>query len=201
MDYEALGNVWLNYDKTTILSMNKYRATIAILDWEDGFQAIPGYLDTVKTVYQELQPELETLLYEKIDTAAARLKQSVSLDSTRWNYAKSRAGHYASFDNNVRYMKFFLAKRINFLNRRFGMESFSYADTLSAVHEITYVTESGEVKISVKDGSLLKTDTLPGYDREKYTGWHYERDRTPVSEYLPVYEDMTLYLEPSADIG
>lgn len=29
-----------------------------------------------------------------------------------------------------------------------------------------------------------------------YSGWIYEWDRTPVSAYLPVYEDITLLLEP-----
>lgn len=201
VDYEDQGNVWLNYDETTVLYMDKYRATTAVLGWEDDLLAIPGYPEIVEAVYKELQPHLETLLYEQIDTAAARLRQSVALDSIRWNYAENYAGHYSLYDNNIRYIKFFLAKRINFLNRRFGMEDFVYTDALDAVHEITCVTESENIKISVKDGSLLKTDTLPEYDREKYIGWHYEWDRTPVSEYLPVYEDMALYLEPLADIG
>lgn len=196
VDYEAKGNVWLNYDETTVLDMNQYRATIAVLDWEDDFQSIPAYLDTVKTVYKELRPQLASLLYEQIDAAAAHVRQSVALDSIRWDYAKNTAGHYASFDNNIRYMKFFLAKRINFLNKRFGMEEFAYTDTLPETRKITCVTEYGEIKLSVEDGFLLKKNMLPEYNEEKYTGWHYAWDRTPISEYLPVYEDMTLYLEP-----
>lgn len=198
VDYEARGNVWQNYDETTILSMKDYRSTIANLGWEEEFQNIPAYRDTVEKAYKDLHLQLETLLYEKIDAAAAHVKQSVILDSIRWNYGENHAGHYSSYDNNVRYMKFFLAKRINFLNRRFGMEEFVYSDNTDAIHEITCVTESGETKISFKDGSLLKIDQLPKYDKEKYAGWVYEWDQMPVTGYLPVYEDMTLHLKPLA---
>lgn len=196
IDYEELGNVWLNYDETTVLSMGDYRSTIAVLNWEADFQSIPAYMDVVKQAYKDMQPQLEDLLYHRIDAAAAHVKQAVALDSFRWNYAESHAGHYTSFDNNIRYMKFYLAKRMNFLNRKFGMEELVYEDTADTLHEITCITESGEIEFSVMEGALLHTDDLPEYDTEKYAGWIYEWDRTPVSEYLPIYEDMTLLLDP-----
>ncbi len=199
VDYDAWENVWLNYDETTVLSMDEYLSTDAVLGWEENFQKIPAYRDTVEKIYKEMQPQLEALLYEQIDAGAARVRQSVTLDSVRWNYAENHAGHYSSFDNNIRYMKFFLAKRINFLNRRFDMEEFTYTDSIDTSHEITFAAESGPVKMSVSDGSFLTTDKLPAYDREKYSGWIYEWDHTPVSEFLPVYENMTLYLEPLSD--
>lgn len=195
IDYEELGNVWQNYDETTILSMEKYRKTIAVLNWEQDFQTIPAYWDILKEVYQELQPKLETLLYERIDDYAARVKQSVILDSIRWNYAENKAGHYSSFDNNIRYMKFFLAKRINFLNKRFGLEAYSYEDILDCAHNVTCVIDGQQIIIQVQDGSFLTSDLLPKYNEENYNGWIYEWDKTPLSEHLPVYEDMILYLE------
>lgn len=196
MEYDPIENIWLNYDETTVLSMDTYRNVGGILGWEEKFQEIPAYRNTVEKAYQDLQPQLEKLLFEQIDAAAAHVRQSVILDSIRWNYAESGTGHYFSFDNNVRYMKFFLAKRINFLNRKFGMEEWRYEDTDNTLHEITCIDETGETKLSVRDGSLLKADDLPKYDEEKYVGWMYERDRTSVSEYLPVYEDMTLVPNP-----
>ncbi len=141
-------------------------------------------------------PRLETLLYEQIDVYANQIRQSVALDSIRWNYAENMAGHYSSFDNNLRYMKFFLAKRINFVNRRLGLEEYTYEDSPhSGTHNITCVIDTQEIKIPIEDGSFITPDMLPGYDREKYSGWIYEWDKTPLSEYLPVYEDITLYLQ------
>lgn len=201
IDYESLGNVWLNYDETSVLFMNKYRSTIAVLDWEKEFQDMPAYMEVVRQTYKTMQQPLDDLLYHRIDDAAARIKQSVSLDQIRWDDTGHGIGHYSSFDNNVRYMKFFLAKRINFLNRKFGMEEWSYEDTDHTLHEITCIDGNGGIdSITVPDGSLLKPENLPKYDREKYDGWMYERDRASVSAYLPVYEDMTLVSKPRSGI-
>lgn len=194
VDQETLGNVWLNYDETTVLTMGSNCSTSAALDWDEQLYEIPAYQHLVMETYQELEPLLETMLYEQIDTYANYIRQSVSMDSIRWNYAENQAGHYSTFDNNIRYMKFFLAKRLNFMNKRFGFEAYPYEDMTEDSHNITCLTENGKVIFSVKDGSLLKIDELPSYDCDKYTGWHYEWDLTPVSEYIPVYEDITLYL-------
>lgn len=199
IDHKELGNVWQNYDETTILSMDKYRSTIAVLRYEQSFQAIPAYWDVLKDVYQDMQPQLESLLFEKIDAYASRVKQSVILDSIRWNYAENHAGNYTSYDNNVRYIKFFLAQRINFLNKRFDMEEFVYTDTTETLHNITCITEDSKVTFPIQDGFLLKKDALPEYDKEKYSGWNYEWNHAAVSGYLPVYEDVTLYLQPLSD--
>lgn len=194
VDQKELGNIWLNYDETTIFSQSTNRATTAALDWDEQLYEIPEYRDYVRETYLKLLPQLETLLYEQIDSYANHIRQSVTLDSIRWDYAQNQAGHYSSFDNNVRYMKFFLAKRINFMNRQFGLETYQYEDTMGDLHKITCLTENGKIDFSVKDGSFLKTSDLPPYNRTKYAGWYYEWDLTPVSEYLPIYEDITLYL-------
>lgn len=195
IDREEAGNVWLNYDETTVLSMSRNRATSAALSWDEQLYELPEYRNILKTTYVELLPQLETLLYEKTDLYAEQVRQSVLLDSFRWDYAQNQAGHYTSFDNNIRYLKFFLAKRINFLNRRFGLEPLAYENSVSNAHNITCVIEGQETVLHVPDSSLLTPNMLPQYDTHKYSGWFYERDHTPLSSYLPVYEDMTLYLE------
>ena len=168
----------------------------AALDWDKQLYSLTEYQDIVKDVYLDLLPQFESLLHEQIDIYANHIRQSVALDSIRWNYAENQAGHYSSFDNNIRYIKFFLAKRISFLNRQFGLESFQYEDTLGNIHVVTCVAENETIEISVKDGTFLKIEELPDYNKEKYSGWIYEWDLAPVSEYLPVYEDITLRLSP-----
>lgn len=195
VDHEDMGNVWLNYDETTVLAMDKNRATTAVLSWDEQLYELPEYRAILKNTYMEILPQLEILLNERIDLYADRVRQSVALDSIRWNYAEVEAGHYSSFDNNIRYMKFFLAKRIHFLNRRFGLEEYLYENNSGDTHNITCVIGEHESIISMEDGSFLNPDLLPPYDQEKYTGWFYAWDHTPLSEYLPVYEDMTLYLQ------
>lgn len=195
VDREEMGNVWLNYDETTVLFMSRNRATTAVLSWDEQLYELPAYQSILQTTYRDLLPRLETLLYEKIDLYADQVRQSVLLDSFRWDYAENQAGHYASFDNNIRYLKFFLAKRINFLNRRFGMDEISYEDTPVGFHSVTCVIDGVESVIHVQDGSLLSPDMLPEYDTQTYDGWIYGWDCTPLSEYLPVYEDITLYLQ------
>ncbi len=196
VDQKEAGNVWLKYDETTILNMNTNRDSGAALDWDKQLYSLTEYQDIVKDVYLDLLPQFESLLHEQIDIYANHIRQSVALDSIRWNYAENQAGHYSSFDNNIRYIKFFLAKRISFLNRQFGLESFQYEDTLGNIHVVTCVAENETIEISVKDGTFLKIEELPDYNKEKYSGWIYEWDLAPVSEYLPVYEDITLRLSP-----
>lgn len=195
VDREEMGNVWLNYDETTVLSMSRNRATTAVLPWDEQLYELPEYKSILRTTYVALIPRLETLLYEKIDLYADQIRQSVLLDSFRWNYAENKAGHYSSFDNNIRYLKFFLAKRINFLNRRFGLDALSYENSSEDVHNITCVIGDQKTVIPVRDGSFIHPDMLPKYDPQKYSGWIYERDHTTLSVYLPVYEDLTLYLQ------
>lgn len=195
VDHEEMGNVWLNYDETTVLSMDRNRATTAVLPWDEQLYEIPAYQALVRETYIDLLPLLKTLLYERIDTYADQVRQSVTLDSLRWNYGENEAGHYSSFDNNVRYLKFFLAKRINFLNRRFEIDEFPYEDTAESFHKVTCMTENGTVTLSVKDGSPIQLSDLPVYNKEIYSKWVYEWDLTPVSEYLPVYEDINLLLQ------
>lgn len=195
VDREEMGNVWLNYDETTVLAMSRNRATTAVLSWDKQLYELPEYRNILKKTYLELLPRLETLLNEKIDLYADQVRQSVLLDSFRWNYAENEAGHYVSFDNNIRYLKFFLAKRINFLNRRFGLEAYPYEDASGEIHNVTCVIDGQDVILPTEDGSFLNPDMLPKYDTQKYSGWIYEWDRTPLSEYLPVYEDLTLYLQ------
>lgn len=194
VDREEMGNVWLNYDETTVLSMDRNRATTAVLPWDEQLYEIPAYQTLVKEAYIDLLPLLETLLYDRIDASADQIRQSVILDSFRWNYGENEAGHYSSFDSNVRYLKFFLAKRINFLNRRFGIEELPYEDIENGFHKVTCMTKDGAITFSVKDGSPIRLTDLPAYDEEAYSAWIYEWDLTPVSEYLPVYEDITLLL-------
>ncbi|MDE7247129.1 MAG: CotH kinase family protein, partial [Lachnospiraceae bacterium] len=195
VDHEEMGNVWLNYDETTVLSMDENRATTAVLPWDEQLYELPEYRNILERTYRKLLPQFEALLNEQIDIYADQVRQSVALDSIRWDYAETEAGHYSSFDNNIRYMKFFLAKRINFLNRQFGLEEYPYENTSGAAHNITCVIGGQEIIIPVEDGSFLNPDMLPPYDKENHTGWIYEWDHTPLSEYLPVYEDLTLYLE------
>lgn len=196
VEYPDKGNVWLNYDETTVFSMGDNRLTIAVLSWDEQLYELPEYRDILKKTYVDMLPQLETLLYKQIDLYANQVRQSVALDSIRWNYAENMAGHYSSFDNNIRYMKFFLAKRINFVNRRLGLEEYPYEDNPhSGTHNVTCVIDTQKTKISIEDGSFINPDMLPEYDREKYEGWIYEWDKTPLSEFLPVYEDITLYLQ------
>lgn len=196
VDHKEQGNVWLNYDETTVLAMDGNRATTAVLHWDAELYEMPAYQSILKETWLDLLPKFTSLLTDQIDIYADQVRTSVSLDCIRWNYAEDKAGHYSSFDNNIRYMKFFLAKRINFLNRRYGLEELSYEDETEDFHRITCITENDSVTLSVKDGSLINIEELPAYDINTYVGWIYEWDHTPVSAYLPVYEDITLLLEP-----
>lgn len=186
---------WLNYDQRTVLNMEDYRGSGAALGWEPLLYEIEEYRDCMQNAYADILPKAQNLIDIGIDEYIQTVGQSVEMDSIRWDYGADTAGHYKSLDNNIRFIKFFLVQRINFINRRFGMAELVYDFTNGSTHTITCIGENETISWVVEDGEFLHYEDLPMVDENKYSGWIYERDKQQVSSSLPVYEDIVLELE------
>lgn len=109
-DYEQLG-----IDNPRMFSLN----------WYSFLYTNPQFYDKVVADFANLLPYMETLLDSKIDEYANMIRVSVSMDEIRWRNIYSSISNvnmmfpnrspYINFDNRIRYLKYFLANRLNFL--------------------------------------------------------------------------------------
>ena len=182
---------YLQYDES-VLHQLELTEPQNILDWDIRLAKNPEYREMMRQVYFEIYPQILELLNFKIDYYANKIRTSIVLDSIRWDYGNWEAGHYASYDNNIRYMKFFLKQRINMLNEQFGIDEKLVEESNGSYHKLICVYEDQIYEFDIKDGDIFKEADLPPYDNEKYSGWCYQRDELFFCEYLPMFEDVVL---------
>lgn len=143
------------------------------------------YSDMVMLYEQKALPYLQTLLAGGIDRMVAESRQSAKLDSIRWENLENRYQYYKDYDNDVRYLKYFIQERVCFLNSVWLNEE-SY-------HNVTFVVDGEAWQIfCVKDGLTSGDEPIPARYSSLFMGWVTEAG-VPYDRYKPVYEDMTFY--------
>ena len=150
-------------------------------------------------IYSKVLPDIEEL-ETKIDIYADYIRKSVELDEIRWaNIALEgieHPGHYTEFDNNVRYLKFYLANRLNALNNRWDID---YRElplpTVEGTHEVTFWMDEELIETRVvAEGEVLKQ--LPYLDEDVYAGWYFTFCDAKYEGHIPIYENTSLYARP-----
>lgn len=190
---EAVEGRFVNYTYSVIDHTKLFRA---ILNWYLQLYETPEFYGTMTKKYEEMLPYFERLLSTGIDEYARQIEASVKMDQVLWqdkNVKGKSAGTYQDFYANVKYTKFFIAKRLNYLCERWNVphEEFPVPSN-GQMHHLTYSVYEGVVgTMDVMDGEELR-EPLP-YDESKYQGWIYEFSGEKWSPYIPVYDDMELY--------
>ena len=140
------------------------------------------------------RPYILELIQEngKIDNYANLLRSSVEMDMTRWPYSDYRAGYYENFESNVRYMKYFLARRLRFLDQEWlGEDNHYEAEGNGEWYKATFIGKTKTESFEVQDAEeILAT---PEYLLGEHEWWYNIRDDRPFVAELPVYEDVTYY--------
>ena len=185
-DYDVIfGNVMLdemNSDPRGIteLSDHMYGSDLysALMDLEPFREAV---FDCFETVYL---PLLEELLDGEIDRMAARTEASMRMNHIRWEEMHNRYQYYESYEDNLRYLKYYVRERADFLTEVWvGGEVY---------RTVTMEVEGSEWrKFYVRDGGLLGDLPVPFLNDSLFIGW-YRQDGKKYDPYRPVYEDMTL---------
>lgn len=142
--------------------------------------------------YEKLLPYFETLLDSTIDEYADTVRASSLMDAVRWQAASDdMQGHYVDFDNNVRYLKFFLAKRLNYLCEKWQIPYQEFAtESNGLTHTVTFICDNDMIETKyVTDADILTE--LPYLDESLYDGWYYGTIK--YNGKIPIYEDCTLY--------
>ncbi len=168
----------------------------SILNWYMLLYETPEFQEKMVEEYEELLPFFEQLLDTGMDDYVEEIEASVKMDQVMWqdkNIKGKSAGTYEDYYANVKYTKFFIAKRLNYLCGRWGVphEEFPVPSN-GEMHTVTYSVYEGVVgTMEVMDGEELKNPLE--YDQSKYQGWVYEYSGEKYSPYIPIYEDMGLY--------
>ncbi len=185
----------LNYNNT-ILNNELYRKDESYpLDWDERLLGYEEYWNYTREELVKILPVIEELYLRGIDQYAETIRDSVQMDMQRWDYGKDTAGHYYNYENNIRYTKFFLYQRTRFLCEKFALPEPELLDvTNDEMHTVSFFVEDKEKTIHLKDGAFISPDMLPEYNSALYSGWFYVRDDLEYSPYLPVFEDVSLYL-------
>lgn len=149
----------------------------ALMDQED-------FRQEVYTCFKQVfLPLLEELLESGIDELSAQTKASIAMDHVRWREMDNRYQYYESYEDNLRYLKFFVEKRKNFLEE-------VWMD--GEIYRTVTLQVEGNVwrKFYVKDGGILGEVPSPFLNDHLFIGW-YRSDGKKYDPYRPVYEDMT----------
>lgn len=143
------------------------------------------YGQMVKMYEEKALPYLNFLLTEGLDAMVSESRKSAEMDSIRWEGLENRYQYYEKYDNDVRYLKYFIEKRKDFLNEVW-IGGGSY-------HNMTFVVD-GEAwqLLCIRDGEVPETEPIPSRYSSLFMGWVTE-DGIPFDRYKPVYEDMTFY--------
>lgn len=155
------------------------------------------YRKVVSLYESRALPYLERLLSGEIDRMAKEVAEAVRLDRIRWEALENRYRYYEEYENEIRYLKYFIEERKNFLNRVW-LEGLEY-------HRVTFVVDGEPWKqIYVEDGETAGRAPVPVRYNSLFMEWLSESHDVPYDEYKPVYEDMVFYAAwqqlPEADV-
>lgn len=152
------------------------------------------FKEEVRRQYKKLMPYLKEVIDQTVDLYAESINDSVAMDSIRWrNEETDKPGNYVNFDSNVRYLKYFLCERLNWLSERLGVDGYTFRwSSENDTHEIVLSIDGNMAKkMLVKDGMTLSE--LPALNEDKYWGWYFEYSDEKYREQLPILEDAKLY--------
>lgn len=145
--------------------------------------------------YKELLPYLRDILSGGIDNCRNQVQASVSMDLVRWGMAQNKMYIYQEYDSYIRYLKYFLSNRLNYLNELWRIEGWDFAEPEleEGVHTVTFWTEDGKILDIWKVEDGIRLETLPDLDEMLYEGWYFYKIDKRYENYFPVYGDLQLY--------
>lgn len=184
---------WVNYEYSCVYP---FRSEEDTLNWYRILYDDEVFINRMIEIYSNALPDMEELIESKIDRYADYIRKAVELDTFRWEYIDTTddsPGHYTEFDNNVRYLKYFLAHRLNYLNERWEVDYHDIAlPVYEDTHEVTFWLDGELIETrEVADGDNL--EELPYLDENLFWGWYFANSGEKYRIHLPIYEDTAFY--------
>ena len=193
---------WSNYEYSILNALNE-RADVNNLSWHTMLYENEEFYNKVVAEFRELLPYMETLLETTIDEYADTVRASTLMDETRWQYTytfgSTNRGHYADFDSSVRYLKYYLAKRLNYLCQKWQVPHEEFTSECNGeLHSVSFVIDDVCIETRmISDGETM-TD-LPVLDKTKYIGWYFPYNEAEYFDQMPIYTDCILYAKEAEE--
>ncbi len=147
------------------------------------------YREMVEQYQKTVKPYVMYLMEEKIDSYREEVYPSARLDSIRWPAQGFDVGYYQEFEHNLEFIKFFLGRRLSFLDRQWLGTDQAYGPQGDGQwHEVTFEGREQTETYRILDGECV-TDT-PDELLEEGQWWMNRWNRIVYSSQLPVYEDV-----------
>lgn len=169
------------------------------LTWYQKLYDNPEFVELVSAKYESAMPGLRELYEETIDMYITYIEGSVRNDYARWkgNFKTSpRTGNYQSWENNLRFLKYFYANRFNVLKDKWNIEGEELVwEGNGENHTVRLLYGGTSEEIQVMDGATFELETSKNINPED--GWQaaVEYSEEGYSKYLPVLEDYAIKLE------
>lgn len=195
-DYDgSMGRGLTDSEILAALEIQNYRREKTITWYPYLYQNDTFYKEAVKIYQEKVRPYILSLIEEdegKIDVYARILEASVNMDMARWSYSDCTTGYYEEFENNVRYIKFYLARRLCFLDEIWlGEENHYEPEGNGERHTATFIGKNKTESFEVSDGEVIIM--TPEHLLGEQEWWYNVRDERLFVVEIPVYEDITYY--------
>lgn len=194
-DYDrAFGTVLSNYE----LSIGDYPDSMH--GWYMELYEDEEFRNIMVECYRELLPFFDEMLDHGIEEYVTYVLDAIRMDQVKWpvEYYQNDVTMYLEHDSYIKYLKFFLASRLNYLNDLWEIADwqFELPESKDELHTVSFALEDGSVLETkeVADGEVVVG--LPYLDTEKYHGWGIGKKGKIYDSYIPVYEDMVLEPRP-----
>lgn len=201
----SAGPLW-DYDRAVGEVLSDYTEPVegepnGMYAWYMTLYENKEFYNTMVQYYRDYLPYFKKVLEEDIDSYVDNISASVKMDSVLMrNLTKpNETVSYQSYDNYVRYLKYFLACRLNYLGELWQVDEvkFDVSESTGEIHRVDLSLEDGTVleTMYIMDGECV--ENMPILDEEKYWGWFlHEGDGYSGKAFhylLPIYEDMVIY--------
>lgn len=166
------------------------------LNWYAELYETPEMQQRVTEIYRDLMPYFEELLDQGIDKYVETIDSSLKMDRVLWadkNIPGDSSGKYADYYANIKYLKYFIAKRLNWLCARWGVEHEAFKVPSSGeMHLVTFANYEGVIgTMEVMDGTELENPLE--YDESVYQGWADQYTGEKYRRQIPIYDDIVFY--------
>ncbi len=201
-DSEVLkaGPIW-DYDRAFGAILSDYTLKIedapnAMAEWYSHFYKDEEFKKQMISYYKEALPYLQWICEEGIDIYVDYISASLEMDNIIMSgFPPNETSCYGSYDNYIRYLKFFIAARINYLNDLWKVD-FNDIDIPSGNNEYHLVQfwNGNECvdKCMVRDGEAI--DQFPICDLDEKYVWRRDYTGKEYDTFIPIYEDVDLYI-------
>lgn len=197
------GPLW-DYDRAFGGAMPHYNLSIGdfpngMRDWYMQLYQDEEFKEKMVASYKELLPFFDEMLNGGIDAYAEYVVDSAKMDVVKWpnEYYQNDMMSYLEYESHIKYLKYFLANRLNYLNEVWEIADwhFEVPESTGDQHQVQFVMDDGTIADTrvVTEGSVV--EGLPGLDGEKYSGWGINDGGKLYNSYIPIYEDVVLKAE------